>query len=329
MCRLVCSSEGGTCYLFENDTFVLVVIRGNTMHAEADTKQLELFQEKRSKFKAKNDGCLFCYLELLARVHDGYFSLTSDLNRIKMFESSTFRGVHLGQRPASSSADPEKRATVEEEETPRLISLTVKSQEKQVHYMLKRTIKLQTIIISFCKRAQVKYKTMRFLINGARFPLTATPDELHMRDGDEIQAVRCQYWGRRNAAVMVSDKMFESSTFRRVHLGQRPASSPVAPEKRGKKQATEEETETPRLISFTVKSQEKEVHYKLDRTVKLQNIIVAFCKRAQVKYSNMRFVINGARFPLTATPDELHMSDGDEIQAVGCQCWRRRNAAVI
>ncbi|KAK1372674.1 hypothetical protein POM88_028867 [Heracleum sosnowskyi] len=54
------------------------------------------------------------------------------LKRIKMFESSTFRGVHLGQRPASASADPEKQATVEEEETPRLISLTVKSQGEVV-----------------------------------------------------------------------------------------------------------------------------------------------------------------------------------------------------
>ncbi|KAK1372675.1 hypothetical protein POM88_028868 [Heracleum sosnowskyi] len=67
-----------------------------------------------------------------------------------MFESSTFRGVHLGQRPASASADPEKQATVEEEETPRLISLTVKSQ-------LKMLIPIYSVIPNLAVHRQDQY----------------------------------------------------------------------------------------------------------------------------------------------------------------------------
>ncbi|KAL1807164.1 hypothetical protein ACET3Z_030232 [Daucus carota] len=109
------------------------------------------------------------------------------------------------------------------------------------------------------------------------------------------------------------DIMFKSSNSRGTHLGKRPAST--AQENRGKKRATEQ-MEEPREITVKVKSQVKEVSFKVKHNTKMQKIFKKFCDKSQVEYRTMQFFFDGSRVPPTATPHELNMSDGDEIEAM-------------
>ncbi|XP_074341507.1 small ubiquitin-related modifier 1-like [Apium graveolens] len=114
------------------------------------------------------------------------------------------------------------------------------------------------------------------------------------------------------------DKMFESSSSQ-GHLGKRPASSSAALEKRGKKRATEGQEESQRQISLTVKSQDKEVHFQVKRSTSMEKILRKFCEKARLEYRTMKFFMDSQSFPVNSTADELHLNDGDEIEALGWQ----------
>ncbi|KAK1381252.1 Ubiquitin-like domain-containing protein [Heracleum sosnowskyi] len=115
------------------------------------------------------------------------------------------------------------------------------------------------------------------------------------------------------------EKMYESSTSQVVKLGKRPASSSATLEKRSKKRATEGEEETHGIIQLKVKSQEKEVIFNVKRSTKMEKILRMFCEKARVEYRTMNFFIDGHSFPVNKTADELHLSNGDEIEAHGWQ----------
>ncbi|XP_074341608.1 putative small ubiquitin-related modifier 8 [Apium graveolens] len=125
------------------------------------------------------------------------------------------------------------------------------------------------------------------------------------------------------------DKMCESSSPRGNQLGKRPASSLSAQNRRGKKRAAEKDEELHGFILITVKSQKKEVCFKIQRTIKLQKIIKVFCDKAGLKFSTMQFLVNGSRIPLTSTADELGMSDGAEIEAMALRRRGGKAAGVI
>ncbi|WOH16388.1 hypothetical protein DCAR_0935941 [Daucus carota subsp. sativus] len=120
-----------------------------------------------------------------------------------MFESSSSEGAQLGKRPASTALENEgkKRALGPMEESHDIMTIKVKSQVKEVHFSVKRNTKLQKIFKMFCDKAQVEYRSMRFLIDGARVSPTATPEELNMRDGDEVEAM-IYAGGGGNAAIV-------------------------------------------------------------------------------------------------------------------------------
>ncbi|XP_017225819.1 small ubiquitin-related modifier 2 [Daucus carota subsp. sativus] len=108
-----------------------------------------------------------------------------------LFESSTSEGAELGKRPASTALENggKKRASGQMEQTHDIITVVVKSQVKEVHFKVKRNTKMQKIFKMFCDKAQVEFRSMRFLIDGCRVSPTATPEELNMRDGDEVEAM--------------------------------------------------------------------------------------------------------------------------------------------
>jgi small ubiquitin-related modifier len=84
------------------------------------------------------------------------------------------------------------------------ITLKVKAQDgNEVFFKIKRVTQLRKLMDAYCSRQGVSPGTVRFLFDGERILETATPTDLGMEEGDEIDAMVEQtggsYSARRNS----------------------------------------------------------------------------------------------------------------------------------
>jgi len=78
------------------------------------------------------------------------------------------------------------------------VTLKVKAQDgSEIFFKIKPSTALKKLMDSYCQRQGVDSKTVRFLYEGNRVQETATPKELGMTSGDEIDAMVEQRGGAR------------------------------------------------------------------------------------------------------------------------------------
>lgn len=76
------------------------------------------------------------------------------------------------------------------------INLKVKGQDGcEVFFRIKRSTQLKKLINAYCERQSVDVRSMVFLFDGQRLQGEQTPEEVHMEDGDEIDAMLHQTGG--------------------------------------------------------------------------------------------------------------------------------------
>ncbi|ESR34178.1 hypothetical protein WN944_026631 [Citrus x changshan-huyou] len=69
------------------------------------------------------------------------------------------------------------------------INLVVKGQDNDpLYFEFRRDWEIKKLLITYCEKKDAQYGTFPFLINGNRFPHIRTPDQLGLKDGDEIIA---------------------------------------------------------------------------------------------------------------------------------------------
>jgi len=78
---------------------------------------------------------------------------------------------------------------------PEKLNLTVSYGGQQLRFALKPTAKLEKMFNHTATRFNVQISTFRFLYNGKRLKPSDTPDDYHMEDGDEIEAMVEQQGG--------------------------------------------------------------------------------------------------------------------------------------
>jgi len=86
--------------------------------------------------------------------------------------------------PATPIARPEK------------LNLTLSYGTQQLRFALKPSAKLEKMFNHTATRFNVPISTFRFLFNGKRLKPSDTPQDHHMEDGDEIEAMVEQHGGR-------------------------------------------------------------------------------------------------------------------------------------
>ncbi|KAG7533437.1 PUB domain [Arabidopsis thaliana x Arabidopsis arenosa] len=98
-----------------------------------------------------------------------------------------------------------KKRKVESESTH--VTLKVKAQDKEEVsvFEVRRNVKLQKLMEFYTKMRGVEWNTFRFLFDGSRIREYHTPDELELKDGDEIDAMLRQLSEEtENAAIEVN-----------------------------------------------------------------------------------------------------------------------------
>ncbi|PIA28216.1 hypothetical protein AQUCO_07200098v1 [Aquilegia coerulea] len=79
---------------------------------------------------------------------------------------------------------------------PNHVNLKVKGLDgTEVCYRVKRNLPLGQLLNTYCERQSLEFKTVAFLLNGKRIKERHTPAQLHMEDGDEIDAMLHQGGG--------------------------------------------------------------------------------------------------------------------------------------
>ncbi|BBG92364.1 small ubiquitin-like modifier 1 [Prunus dulcis] len=56
--------------------------------------------------------------------------------------------------------------------------------------------------------------------------------------------------------------------------------------------------------------------FRVKRSIKLQKLMEAFCKKRSLDPKSMQFTFDGVGLEKNKTPEELGMEDGDEIDAL-------------
>lgn len=70
-------------------------------------------------------------------------------------------------------------------------------------------------------------------------------------------------------------------------------------------------------LTLKVKSQDgNEIFFKIKKNTQLKKLMDAYCSRNGVIPSTVRFLFDGDRVQESATPSDLGMEDGDEIDAM-------------
>ncbi|XP_045830784.1 small ubiquitin-related modifier 2-like [Trifolium pratense] len=77
------------------------------------------------------------------------------------------------------------------------INIKIKDQyNNEVSILIKRSTTLKNILITYCNERSMNFNTFRFLLgDGVRLRVDKTPDELGMKDGDQIDAFLEQFAG--------------------------------------------------------------------------------------------------------------------------------------
>ncbi|KAJ9555811.1 hypothetical protein OSB04_010425 [Centaurea solstitialis] len=75
------------------------------------------------------------------------------------------------------------------------ITIIVKDQHNNtMYFMMSKNYPLRKILVAFCKRKQIDYRTVTFIYDGSRVRPDSTPMQLKMEDNDEIQVMSI-VWG--------------------------------------------------------------------------------------------------------------------------------------
>ena len=70
-------------------------------------------------------------------------------------------------------------------------------------------------------------------------------------------------------------------------------------------------------ITLKVKSQDgNELFFKIKRATQLKKLMEAYCSRNGVNPTTVRFLFDGQRIQETNTPNDLHLEDNDQIDAM-------------
>ncbi|KAI3706224.1 hypothetical protein L6452_23820 [Arctium lappa] len=71
-----------------------------------------------------------------------------------------------------------------------IINIVVKDQHNvQLFFTMKKDLPVRKVLVAFCKRRQVDYRTVTFLLDGSRVPLGKTPAELGMENYAEVEVM--------------------------------------------------------------------------------------------------------------------------------------------
>ncbi|XP_054805217.1 small ubiquitin-related modifier 1-like [Prosopis cineraria] len=82
-----------------------------------------------------------------------------------------------------------------EDGTPTIVLRIATQDGQKLSFRMKRDTKLIKLLLMYCDRKQVSYRSVRFLYHGKRVKGRLTPDLLNMEDGDEIDAMTDQDGG--------------------------------------------------------------------------------------------------------------------------------------
>ncbi|KAK2643975.1 hypothetical protein Ddye_019170 [Dipteronia dyeriana] len=70
------------------------------------------------------------------------------------------------------------------------VKLSVKSQlSKEMFFTIKRHSPLKKLLVNYCEKTSLEYRTVHFLYDGDRFSHSKTPAQLGMEDGDTIDVM--------------------------------------------------------------------------------------------------------------------------------------------
>ncbi|KAL5710608.1 hypothetical protein ACHQM5_021150 [Ranunculus cassubicifolius] len=86
--------------------------------------------------------------------------------------------------------------SLSEDPRPTHINISIRSQDgKTIGYKVKRFTELGKLMKLYCERQSLELGTIAFLFNGSYIKQSSTPDQLHMEDGDELDAMLHQTSG--------------------------------------------------------------------------------------------------------------------------------------
>ncbi|KAJ0250238.1 Rad60/SUMO-like domain-containing protein [Hirschfeldia incana] len=89
--------------------------------------------------------------------------------------------------------------------------------DDEVFFKIKKSTKLKILMYAYCDRRGLKLDAFAFLFDGKRICCNETPDELDMKDGDNIDALRSLGGGlrhnQRQWSYMVSIRSYDTSKF--------------------------------------------------------------------------------------------------------------------
>ncbi|XP_010241412.1 PREDICTED: small ubiquitin-related modifier 2-like isoform X2 [Nelumbo nucifera] len=143
---------------------------------------------------------------------------------------------------------------------------------------IKRSTQLRKLMIAYCKQQLIELNSVKFFFDGIRLLGEQTPDELKMKDNDEIDAIVEKCKGQEES-----------------------------------KKAMDQ----PAHINIKIKSQDgSEICFKINCNTKLRRLMISYCENKFLQYSSVRFLYEGRRINGNKTPNELGMEDGDEIDAM-------------
>ncbi|KAL1883846.1 hypothetical protein VTK73DRAFT_7634 [Phialemonium thermophilum] len=79
---------------------------------------------------------------------------------------------------------------------PEHLNIKVTDNNNEVFFKIKRSTKLEKLMLAFCERQGKSLNSVRFLFEGQRVQPTDTPDTLEMQDGDTLEVHQEQVGGR-------------------------------------------------------------------------------------------------------------------------------------
>ncbi|KAL0550966.1 hypothetical protein IC582_010035 [Cucumis melo] len=76
------------------------------------------------------------------------------------------------------------------------VNLKVNGQDgSEVYFRISKKSELSKLMYSYCKRQELEFSTIVFLVDGHPIAGTQTAEELGLEDGDEIDAMKHHYGG--------------------------------------------------------------------------------------------------------------------------------------
>ncbi|XP_024986416.1 putative small ubiquitin-related modifier 8 isoform X2 [Cynara cardunculus var. scolymus] len=95
------------------------------------------------------------------------------------------------------------------------INIAVKDQHNvQLYFKMNKNLPVRKVLAAFCKKRQVDYRTVTFLLDGCRVPLNKTPIELKMENNAEIEVMSSMSGGGRSGKCLVNRFFFANGTKR-------------------------------------------------------------------------------------------------------------------